>query len=111
MLELLFNLGVIVSLLRRIERKLDRHMATVKEAFAELATEANKIFDEVKKTNDTAMAKVAQLEAALANRDMTPEEQSAMEEAKAALQKTDDLIPDELPTEPPADTEPETEGN
>jgi len=111
MFELLYSLGfnmnVIVSLLRRIDRKQDEFMATVKESFTDITTKVNKIFGEQATAIQTGKDKIAQLEAALANRNLTDEEASALEEVKAALQKTDDLIPDELPTEPPAEDDEE----
>jgi hypothetical protein len=107
MFELMFKLGLIVSLLRRLNRKQDNFMATVTEAFAEQAAVANKAFGEIASLIEVTNAKVAQLEAALANRELTGEEAAALEELKTATKKLDDIVPDELPTEPPADTEPE----
>lgn len=84
-------------------------MATVQEAFTEITTKVNKIFGEQSAAIQIGKDKIAQLEAALANRDLTPEETAALEEVKTALEKTDGLIPDDLPTEPPV--EPVSEGS
>ncbi len=112
MFELLYNLGfnmnLIVSLLRRIDRKQDDLMATVTEAFSNRAGQANKAFGEISDEIQTLKDKIDQLTAQLQNRELTPEENSALEEVKTALQKLDDVVPDDLPTEPPAETEPET---
>lgn len=105
MFEIFFKLGLITSLLRRIEWKQDELMATVKEAFAEQAQVANKAFGEIADKISGLDTKVAQLESALANRDLTAEESAALEELKAATKALDDIVPDDLPTEPPATEE------
>ncbi len=75
-------------------------MATIQESYAALADQANKAFDEISTKISEATDKIAQLEASLANRELTPEEASALEEAKTALQRLDDIVPDPVPAEP-----------
>lgn len=106
MLEFLFNLNIIVALLRRIDRKQDELMSTVTEAFSNLAGQANKAFGEISGKIEDLTGKITQLTEALSNRDLTAEETAALEEVKTALQKLDDIVPDDLPTEPPVETEP-----
>jgi methyl-accepting chemotaxis protein len=105
MLEFLFNLNIIVALLRRIDRKQDELMSTVTEAFSNLAGQANKAFGEISGKISDLSGKIEQLTAALANRELTPEETAALEEVKTAVQKLDDIVPDDLPTEPPVETQ------
>lgn len=70
-------------------------MPKLNEAQAEL----EKLTAQVQKARSEILAKIADLEEAANNQDTTPEFDAALEALKAAVQLTDDVVPD---GEPPA---------
>lgn len=91
--------------LDRIEHKLDTIMATqteLAEELRKLKAQQNKIAAEQSARFDALTAKIAELEAAIANAPVTAEVENALTELKAAAQSLDDTIPD-APVEPPAE--------
>lgn len=92
--------------LDRIEQTLKYIMATQAELAAQLVAlknQQNKIAKEQSDRFDAQLAKIAALEAAIANAPVTAEVENALTELKAATQALDDTIPD-APVEPPTET-------
>jgi len=54
---------------------------------------------EILAKQDSLLARIDDLEAALANQDLPPEAEAALEAVKAEAQALDDIVPDALPTE------------
>ncbi len=88
--------------LSRIEGILQTSMATqaeLAEQLRQLKAQQNKIAKEQSDRFDALTAKIAALEAAIANAPVTAEVENALTELKAATQALDDTIPD-APVEP-----------
>ncbi len=79
-------------------------MATVSEAFNALRDEANKAYGEINGKIGELNTKIEDLTTALGNRELTPEEQAALDEVKTSLQALDDIVPDAAETLPVDDT-------
>jgi chromosome segregation ATPase len=97
-------------LLRNIDCKLDKIMATQAEVAADLRivlAQQKKTIEEIKDTQskvDALKAKIVELEAVIAaGSEVNPELLSAVADVKAAAQAADDAIPD-LPAPPPTPT-------
>lgn len=101
MLQLVFNLGVIVALLRKLDRKVDAIMATLEEQFTALADQTNKVYGELSTEVTGLKTKVDELLTEIANGPaLSDAAQAKLDEVKANVQKLDDIVPDPVSNAP-----------